>query len=198
MAIGKEGTVTALDACERTLALVDGIIAGIEPGQLDAPTPCDEWTVRTVITHLAQTNRQYAAIAAGQPFGDRGPDPTTSDEVGDDPLAVFRASSDELLTVFRRPGLPERLYDFPWGTEPGASIIRHVANELLIHGWDLASATGQSTDFPRDLVAASRAVWEEWFARFPRDAGNNFGPEQTAPAGATDADRLAAYLGRVV
>ena len=185
-------------AFERTLAEVQRVVDGVGSHQLDDPTPCPGWNVRALIAHLIEVNREYAAVASGDPVPDHGVDPTGSRTAGGDLAEAFRRSGERARTIFAQPGLVDRRFAFPWGEEPGGKIVRHVANELLIHGWDLATATGQPRDFPPDLAEASLASWRAWFAEFPRDAQGNFGPERPAPADAPAADRLAAFLGRDV
>ncbi|MDP9370240.1 MAG: hypothetical protein M3Q03_18535 [Chloroflexota bacterium] len=73
-----------------------------------------------------------------------------------------------------------------------------MTNELLIHGWDLARATGQRTDLAPDLAERSLGSWRAWFGDRPRGASGLFDPEQPVPEGAGAADRLAAFLGRRV
>ena len=68
--------------------------------------------------------------------------------------------------------------------------------ELTIHAWDIAAATGQPRDLDPELVG-----FADGFLRsrpIPRDVNGPFAPEQPAPAGAGDADRLAAFAGRPV
>ena len=185
-----------LDSFDRTLAGVDALIGAIAPNQLDDPTPCPGWNVRTVINHLIDVCLEFAAMAAGNPAPNHGIDHTTIDLIGDDHIAAFRDAARTTRAAFARPGMIEQVYQFPWGTETGANIVQHVIDELLIHGWDLARATGQPTDLPADLAETSLRNWQAWFAQWPRASGDNFGPEQPVPADASAADRLAAYLGR--
>lgn len=186
----------SVDIFNRTLAEVDTVVRNVAPSQLDDSTPCSGWTVRHLINHLVQVNFEFAAIADGQPPPDRGGDPVHDDQTGTDYVAAFRAATVVARAAFSRRGMPEQIYQFPWGEEPGAKLVQHVADELLIHGWDVAKATGQATDFSPDLVATSLQSWQAWFADLPRAETPNFGPEQPVHDGATDADRLAAYLGR--
>ncbi len=186
--------MTPLGLFDRTLAEVDAIVAHVEPSQLSAPTLCGTWDVRALINHLTHVNLEYAALANGQTYPDDG-----ADILGDNVVAAFRASGRAARDAFARPGMLEQRYGFPWGPEPGARIVRHVANELLVHGWDLARATGQRTDFAPDLAEASLADWQAWFDQHPRwRLGDLFRQEQPVPEGASAADRLAAYLGRAV
>jgi hypothetical protein len=76
-----------------------------------------------------------------------------------------------------------------------------ATNDVFTHAWDLAKATGQSTDldpqFAAQLTEGARLfVTDE--IRGPDGSGAPFGPEQPAPAGASAADIHAAFLGRSV
>jgi uncharacterized protein (TIGR03086 family) len=70
--------------------------------------------------------------------------------------------------------------------------------DVLTHAWDIAKATGQSTDLDPELAAealeASRMRIQPAF----RGPGRPFAAEQPAPEGAPVADQLAAFLGRTV
>lgn len=70
----------------------------------------------------------------------------------------------------------------------------HVV-ESLVHGWDLAEATGQPSDIDPDLCAVAwdnvQGVTDEL-----RGAGRPFRPAIGVPDDAPAADRLVAWLGR--
>ncbi len=178
----------------RTLAVVEPLVDTVTPAQLENPTPCPGWTVRTLIRHLAEVNAEFAAVAGGEPAPNGGVDPTRAGH--GNPIAAFHRAARLAQTVFSEAGMPERTYRFPWGEEPGSKIVQHVIDELLIHSWDLARATGQSPAFPDDLVEQSFESWQAWFAKWPRSAGDNFGPELPALPDASPINRLAAFLGR--
>ncbi|MFF3085376.1 hypothetical protein ACFVRB_10040 [Streptomyces nojiriensis] len=70
--------------------------------------------------------------------------------------------------------------------------------EAVLHGWDLATATGQDRAGDPDTV---EAVLRTWYGNHPdeiRSRTGLFGPSRTAPADAPALDRLAAYFGRTV
>ncbi len=82
---------------------------------------------------------------------------------------------------------------------PAVALLGLSVTDIFTHAWDLAKATGQSTDLDAGiagaLLEAARSSVQDSF-RGPE--GAPFGPEHAAPAGATAADRLAAFLGREV
>jgi len=172
--------------------LATGIVDGIRPDQLDDPTPCREWSVRVVINHLVSGNLFFVHLATGSPPPDRG-----ADHLGDDPLTAFRNSVGAVSAAFDADGFLDRAITAPFGEVRGRQLVDMRRNELTVHGWDLATATGQSTDFDVELVAACFTSYAASPALKDR-ASAPFDAEQPAPPGATDADRLAAFLGRTV
>jgi uncharacterized protein (TIGR03086 family) len=66
-----------------------------------------------------------------------------------------------------------------------------------VHAWDLAHATGQPTDLDPELAGRVLAWSRAALDGVPRD-GTPFADECPVPPGATQADALAAYLGRSV
>jgi hypothetical protein len=69
-----------------------------------------------------------------------------------------------------------------------------------VHNWDLSKALGRSTaGFDPQLVAWTVAHYENRFEGYERTAPQitaSVAEEKPLPAGANDADRLAAFMGR--
>jgi uncharacterized protein (TIGR03086 family) len=93
----------------------------------------------------------------------------------------------------------EKMLSLPFGQMPGSAFIGMASTDTFTHGWDLARATGQETDLDPELAArlltGARAAIQP---AFRNEQGNPFGLEQEAPTGASNADQLAAFLGRKV
>ena len=182
--------VTQLSAA---LDITGQVIAGVRDEQWAGPTPCTDWTARDLVTHLVAGNNAFASIMRGQP-------PLLAQEASrpvDDLLAAYRDSADALLDAFGQPGALERIITVPFGTVPGIVALHLRITEVLVHGWDLARATGQPAPFPEDLAEQELAFTRAKLADIP--AGRQpFAPPQPAPAGAAAIDRLAACLGRDV
>lgn len=77
-------------------------------------------------------------------------------------------------------------------------MVEQVVIEMLAHGWDLARATGQSTDLAPDIATATLPAVQQIYGDLPRTAGGSFAPARPVRADANPADRLAAYLGRAL
>lgn len=180
-----------LDSYRRAQRAAEDLVAGVRPEQFGDPTPCSEWTVRDLLDHLVYVDVLYTAHL------DRREPPEPGARIGTEPLAVFRDAGRRAAAVFSREGVLADIYPSPFGDIPGSVIVQHVVNELLVHSWDLATATAQHTDIEPDLAEESLSVWQAWTGGMPR-GGEGFGPEQPVAGDATAADRLAAYLGRKV
>jgi uncharacterized protein (TIGR03086 family) len=122
----------------------------------------------------------------------RGDAPSAVDTT--DVLGQFLPSLQELASAMHTPGALDRTVAGPFGEIPGASLARFVVLDGLVHGWDLATATGQRYDPPDTLVAEAEA-----FARKVLDPlrdGDTFAAEVQPPAGARPIERLVAFTGR--
>lgn len=172
------------------------LIAGIRPEQLDAPTPCDDWTVRDLLNHLVGAAHMFGGAFAGQaPAGGDGRD--AGDLVGDDPVAAWAAAVQVIASGLDTPGALEREIPMPFGPTPGTIVFEILKFDTLVHAWDLATATGQPFDPPADVVEEAIGVAQLLIAPEMRN-GQVFAAEVTAPQGATPIQRLAAFTGRTV
>jgi uncharacterized protein (TIGR03086 family) len=170
------------------------VLTKIQPSQLDAPTPCASWDVRALINHVTGSARWWAGTITG------AADPAAADYAAGDYAAAYEESSRVVLAAFGADGVLDRTVRLPFGEFPGAVVLGMAATEQFTHGWDLARATGQPTDLDPDLAAellgqARLAITDAY--RGPEGQAL-FGPVRQAPAGASPADQLAAFLGRAV
>lgn len=184
--------VIELDA--RATKALGRLIAGTPAERWSAPTPCPEWSVHDLVRHLVAGNVKYTGIANGDSWRPGAPDV----EVGEAPAETYARTARELLDAWRKPGVMDREIDLPRGLRGPAekALWIHLA-ETLVHGWDLARATGQTPAFDGDVVAAGLA---DVRGRTPPRRGpeSPFADARTPPAGAPLIDQLAAYMGRDV
>jgi uncharacterized protein (TIGR03086 family) len=181
---------TALTATGRLVDTLGG-------DEWDLPTPCADWTVRQLVGHIVGGNRLVARALRGdqlppqEQLGRRDP----GDQLGDDPSAAWRESADDLLAAFGAPGVLERAHTVPAGTLPGPAVLHLRVVETLVHGWDLARATGRELAVPDQLAEAELAFSRDLLGRLP-EGRTPFAPPQPVADGASALDRLAALLGR--
>lgn len=169
------------------------VINAIAPGQWQDPSPCSEWTVAQVAGHLVEGNFRFAILADGHPRPPLAELIATDDELP----AAYGDSGVALLEAFGQPGALDRIVTVPLGQLPGIAALRMRVVEILVHGWDLAVATGQRPEFPADLAEAGLAFTLAKLSDIP--AGQQpFAPAHQVAADAPAIDRLAACLGRDV
>jgi uncharacterized protein (TIGR03086 family) len=185
---------STIDLLERALDQVGALIAAIRPEQAGLPTPCRSWDVRALVNHVTDEVHQFGVVTAG---GKR--DHLGLDVIGDDWVDAYRAEADELLEVWRRPGILERPQHLSVGTFPSSWALGQQITELTVHAWDIAKATGQSTDLDPELghLALDWAA-ENLRPEFRGDEtdGYQIGPEVPIDPGAPLYLRLAAIGGR--
>ena len=175
---------------DRAAAVADSVLSRIGPEQLALPTPCPEWTVRQLINHVVGGTAVFAGMMTGEAV-DR-----EVDFLGDDPHGAFRAAVARLRALFAEPGALERIVPSPFGARPATALVEMRTNEMMVHSWDLARATGQSTDLDPELAETCVEAFRRLRAS-GRGAGMFADPQpvsDTAPA----ADRMAALAGRAV
>jgi uncharacterized protein (TIGR03086 family) len=185
--------VTELD---RALGSTMAILVKVEPGQLDAPTPCASWDVRALINHFTGTARWWAGMIDGEDGGDG----TFADYAAGDYVAAYAEAMKIALSTFGSDDVPGRTVRLPFGEFTGDVVTAMAALDQFTHGWDLARAIGCPADLDSELAAdllshARLAVGEGLRGG---DGAAPFGPAVDAPAGAGPADQLAAFLGRPV
>ncbi|MFI0267810.1 TIGR03086 family metal-binding protein [Streptomyces luteogriseus] len=177
-----------LDAFTRVQDTVRALVRGAAPDDFGLPTPCADWTVRDLLDHLVWENIIWGGLAHGTP-------PTgghAEDHIGDDHVAAFEAAAARARDAFRQPGMLERSF----GPAPGRRVVEQLLVELLVHGWDLATALGRDRDLEPDIARAALPVVREIHGGLPRTAGGSFAAAQPAPAHAPALDHVAAFLGR--
>jgi len=177
--------ITQLD---QVMPLLKDMVATLTPDELAAQTPCDKFAVQGVLEHMIGGGTMFAAAFRGE----EAPAIPTGD-----PLVLFPKTMDDLLSSMKAPGALDRMVDAPFGTVPGEVFARFVALDGLVHGWDIATATGRTYDPPADLVAAADAFAHQALAPEMRD-GDTFKAETDVPSGASPIERLVAFTGRTV
>lgn len=181
------GPMDVLDQLEEVGGLLAGVTGALGPDDLDRATPCAEFTVRGVLEHMVGGATMFAAAFRGT---EPGAPPT------DDVLTGFGSALGDLVAAINEPGALDRTVQAPFGAVPGDTFARFVVLDGLVHGWDLAVATGQAYAPPDDLVAEVEAFAQG--ALSPLRDGTTFADATTAPEGATPMERLAAFTGRRV
>ncbi|RCG24844.1 TIGR03086 family protein [Streptomyces diacarni] len=180
-------------ACRR----MTDVLAGVDDAQLNDPTPCTEYTVHGLIDHIDEAAGGLAALARGGAEAARGglgaaqPDgghfgDARRQRVAEKVRALGEAWDDPAAWSGATDALGVELANELWG--------RIALTEMVVHGWDLAKATGQPYDLPRETLQACFEHVRSFVPRAPVEG--LWGPSVEAPAHAPLLDRLVAVTGR--
>jgi uncharacterized protein (TIGR03086 family) len=150
--------------------------------QLGTTTPCEGWDVRTLLNHMLETQVFFRDSAQGKEAAP--PSPVPPDVLSGEPAADFERARQEIVETFSEPGVIER-------TGPSLGI---AFTDMLLHGWDIAVATGQDTTMPAGLPEAAYSMVHGRFTDEQRKGV--FKPEVPVPDDAPAQDRLLGYTGR--
>ena len=184
------------ETLERAFGVAKQVLAGIQTDQLDRPTPCASWDVRAVINHLVGGSFFFAASTEAGVAPEGG---GTTDFAAGDFRASYEDGSKLAVAAFDAPGAQEKIVKLPFGEFPGAAFMGIATLDTFTHAWDLAKATGQSTDLDPELASMLLAQAQTSISDAFRGAEPMpFGQKKEAGAGASAADQLAAFLGRTV
>ncbi len=175
----------------RALAATGVIVDGVRADQWALPTPCADWSVRTLVNHLVGGLRIFSALIEDRPVLDHD----GTDWLGDDPRAAYRSAAAADARAWSRAGVGDLTFALAVGDVPGPLATTIHLTEIVVHGVDLAVATGQEAavdeELAAELLATMRATGIDAF----RQPGI-FGPEVPAQAGEPAHRSLLHYLGR--
>jgi uncharacterized protein (TIGR03086 family) len=191
-------TIPATQAVRAAAELAAGAVAAVVPDRLADPTPCRDYDLRTLVEHLAwaallsqraatrtRLERDWS-VPAPPPFLDRVPAERWGEVIGRELEAAADAWGD--------PAAWEG--ETVMGTTPmGAEVVGPMMlAEFVLHGWDVARATGAAYDVP-PAVGELTLTAVEGMAPMGRDGGW-YGPEVAVPADAPAFDRVLGLAGR--
>lgn len=133
-------------------------VNAVQDGQWSDPTPCREWSVRDLANHVTYENLWTVPLLEGATLEEVG-DRFDGDVLGADPigsaLAAAKAAIEAVATRVPSGGTVQ----LSFGETPVEEYVRQLAADNLVHGWDLAAATGGDTRLDPHLVHAVA----DWF-----------------------------------
>lgn len=180
-------TIPDLEGAARRLA---ALLDGVPDSALDTPTPCDT-SVATLLDHIMGLTVGLRASARKEPTD--APQ-ASAEHLDPEWRAILPGRLDALVAAWREPGAKEGMTTAGGVEMPAADIAAVTLDELVIHGWDLARATGQ----PYDPDPADVAAILPFLEAFGSGQGvpGLFGPMVPVPADAPAFDRALGLSGR--
>ncbi len=162
-------------------------IAAVPDDRWSSQSPCEEWTARDVVRHVVDTQGMFLGLVKRE----IGPVP----DVNDDPAAAWDTARAVVQSDLDNPERANTEFDGYFGRSTFAQAVDRFVNfDLVVHGWDLARATGQDDRIPDEDL---KRAWEtaDGLSESLRSSGV-CGPAIDVPDTVDDQTKLLALLGR--
>jgi uncharacterized protein (TIGR03086 family) len=174
------------------------LVTQVTDDQLTGSTPCDKYTVGDLVDHIGGLTLAFTGAARkervpGTEGGGSGDasrlEPGWRDRIARDLDGLAEAWADPAAYDGVTMAGPVEM--------PGPEAAAVALNELVVHGWDLATATGQ--DYT--VADADLAICVEFARAFSTPEtvemrGDAFGEVIEVPESASDLERLLGFMGR--
>ncbi|WP_405779129.1 TIGR03086 family metal-binding protein [Streptomyces sp. NBC_01378] len=168
-------------ACQR---MID-VVAGITDGQLAGGTPCDDFTVAGLLAHVDAAAVRLAAVTRGE----------AAEPQGVSPRELIGHHVRALATAWQEPSAWQGSTDL--GLELANEVWGRIAlTEMVVHGWDLATATGQPFDVPEPTLRGCLEYLTEFLPKLPAPARSPWGTAVPVSPDAPLLDRVIGMAGR--
>ncbi|MDX6287097.1 MAG: hypothetical protein QOG53_2582 [Frankiales bacterium] len=188
-------TIVDLGPGARRLA---DLVARVTDEDLGKPTPCPAYTLGDLVDHIGGLALAFTAAAQKDTgtYGDQGPSGDAA-RLGGDWRTRIPRDLDTLVQAWRDPEAWDGMTRIAGMDAPGEMVGLTVADELVVHGWDVARATGQAYDVDAELLDAARGFLT-MFSSPDAPAGPTvpFGPSRPVPDDAPPLDEVLALAGR--
>jgi len=181
----QKATPNPIELYEAAVKATRKVVAGVKTEQVAKQTPCDKWNVQQLVEHMVQANGYLTSFMTGSK-----PAAAPAKSV----IEAYDAATNAALKAIKAPGALEKKGKGPMGDMTGAQMVGMIFSDTLIHGWDLAKATGQAATLDAKLAEASYGMVAP-HADGARKAGA-FGPAVAVPANASPQDKLLGLTGR--
>jgi uncharacterized protein (TIGR03086 family) len=168
------------------------VVEGVPDDAMSAPTPCPEWDVRALANHMLGTVEAMRRVGAGEALDDDDPWGTAGDHLSEGWRNDLGERLDRFADAWDDPAAYEG--EAMGGKVPKQMIGLMAFTEALLHGWDLARASGQDVAYDDAVVGAALAAMGQ-IGEMGRQQGA-FGPLVELPDGASALDQVLAQAGR--
>jgi uncharacterized protein (TIGR03086 family) len=186
--------VELLELFQRAQAQFTDRVDAVAPDQWEDES-LPGWTVADLVAHLVNEALWVPPLLAGEPFDlidGRFPE-DTDDLLGEDPFTGWESAADGALAAFAGDDALMRTVHLSRGPTPATEYIVEMTSDLVVHSYDLASATDGDTELDGELVTAALVFAE----RLPEDGVPGlFDPPLEISVSAPPLVRLLARYGR--
>lgn len=175
--------LTPLVAAEAALAVIQPVLRGLTQEDRVKPTPCADFTAHELAEHLLGSLVQLGDMAGATLT-------VPADGSLEDKVSVLAGQA---IDAWRSVDLDGTVPGPRDSRVPAMFLVSILPLELLLHGWDLAQASGQQLNVSDEVVSY---VHELTRGVITQGRGSSFADELTPAADADALDRFAAYAGR--
>jgi uncharacterized protein (TIGR03086 family) len=129
------------------------VVSGVRSDQLSAATPCTDWDLRTLLNHTIL----WTAYSAERRARDEAlPDELMNKDFVAEPgyAADYAAQLDRAVAAWSDPAAWQRDLNVMGSPTPAADVAALLIAEMVLHGWDVAKASGQGYACRDDVAAA--------------------------------------------
>lgn len=174
------------------------LVTRVRDDELGKPTPCPAYTLGDLIDHVGGLALAFTAAAVKDtgPHSGQGPSGDAS-RLGEDWRARIPRDLGTLVRAWQAPDAWTGMTRIAGMDAPAPMVGLTVADELVVHGWDVARATGQPYGCEPELLDAAHNFLVQ-IASPDAPAGPDvpFGPPRQVPRDAPLLDRVVALAGR--
>ena len=175
--------LTPLVAAEAALAVIQPVLRNLTPADRPKPTPCADFTAHELADHLLGSIVQLGGMAGASLS-------IPAEGSLEDKVSVLAGQAIEAWRGIDLDGTVAG----PGGADVPAMFLASILPlELLLHGWDLAQASGQDLRVSDEVADYIHALTRDVIAQ---GRGSSFAEELTPAADADAVERFAAYAGR--
>ena len=171
---------------------------GVADDQLTGPTPCPAYSVADLLDHIGGLSVAFAAAARKEELPGGGAPSADGSRLADGWRDLIASRLDDLGAAWLDPAAYDGVTMAGPIEMPADQAALVALDEVTVHAWDLARATGQP--YPADPAAiAACAAFVEAFEPPPggaADDGGLFGPPVAVPEDAPALHRLVGATGR--
>lgn len=151
-------TLDPRPAFARATSVGGATIAAVRADQLDGPTPCSSFTVRELMGHLVAVLRRVDTV--GRTGSSEGSEAVATDVADDAMPSAWTEAAHRVQAAWSDDALLDATFVLPWTSLSGRQTLAIYVNEIVVHTWDLATATGQTPTWDDDVIATAKAAME--------------------------------------
>lgn len=185
-----------LDLEPATRVLTD-VVGGVRDDQLTAPTPCTDSTLGDLLDHVRGFSLAFTAAARKTPIEGTSQAPSAdASRLGADWRTRIPEALRSLADAWHNEAAWTGMSQAGGLDLPGELAGVIALNEVIVHGWDIAVASGQSFTCEPHLAQAAYGFVQGAVAQNPQGSPGLFGPPVPTPEDAPLLDRLIGLAGR--